>query len=82
MNGIALVVFELKRSSTSISQGIRQSLSSQKRENIQEFYHPVQLIFAGNESEGMKYGTTGTPEKYYLTWKEDEKATDAVYLEV
>ncbi|VTX81470.1 type I restriction endonuclease subunit R [Gemella haemolysans] len=82
VNGIALVVFELKRSSTSISQGIRQSLSSQKRENIQEFYHPVQLIFAGNESEGMKYGTTGTPEKYYLTWKEDEKATDAVSLEV
>ncbi|MGX7089311.1 type I restriction endonuclease subunit R [Gemella morbillorum] len=82
VNGIALVVFELKRSSTSISQGIRQSLSSQKCENIQEFYHPVQLIFAGNESEGMKYGTTGTPEKYYLTWKEDEKATDAVSLEV
>ena len=82
VNGIALVVFELKRSSTSISQGIRQSLSSQKRENIQEFYHPIQLIFAGNESEGMKYGTTGTPEKYYLTWKEDEKATDAVSLEV
>ena len=82
VNGIALVVFELKRSSTSISQGIRQSLSSQKRENIQEFYHPVQLIFAGNESEGMKYGTTGTPEKYYLTWKEDEKATDVVSLEV
>ncbi|WP_375168369.1 HsdR family type I site-specific deoxyribonuclease [Sneathia vaginalis] len=78
INGIALAVFELKRSCKSINHGIRQSLDSQKRENIQEFYHPVQLIFAGNESEGLKYGTTGTPEKYYLSWKEDSHANDSL----
>lgn len=78
VNGIALAVFELKRSCKTISHGIRQSLDSQKRENIQEFYHPVQLIFAGNESEGLKYGTTGTPEKYYLTWKEDTHTNDSL----
>ena len=82
INGIALAVFELKRSCKSISHGIRQSLDSQKRENIQEFYHPIQLIFAGNESEGVKYGTTDTPEKYYLIWKEDSKAQDGVSKEV
>lgn len=82
INGIALAVFELKRSCKSISHGIRQSLDSQKRENIQEFYHPIQLIFAGNESEGLKYGTTDTPEKYYLIWKEDSKAQDGVSKEV
>lgn len=82
VNGIALVVFELKRSCKSINHGIRQSLDSQKRENIQEFYHPIQLIFAGNESEGLKYGTTGTPEKYYLTWKEDIHANDSLSTSV
>lgn len=82
VNGIALAVFELKRSCKSINHGIRQSLDSQKRENIQEFYHPIQLIFAGNESEGLKYGTTGTPEKYYLTWKEDIHANDSLSTSV
>ena len=82
MNGIALAVFELKRSCKSIGYGIRQSLDSQKRENIQEFYHPVQLIFAGNESEGLKYGTINTEEKYYLTWKEDAKAEDTLSKEI
>ncbi|NSX31114.1 MULTISPECIES: HsdR family type I site-specific deoxyribonuclease [Gardnerella] len=82
VNGIALAVFELKRSCKSIGYGIRQSLDSQKRENIQEFYHPVQLIFAGNESEGLKYGTINTEEKYYLTWKEDTKAEDTLSKEI
>ena len=26
---------------------------------------------AGNDSEGLRYGTIETPEKYYLTWKEE-----------
>jgi type I restriction enzyme R subunit len=32
----------------------------------------VQFVFAGNDSEGLQYGTIGTPEKYFLKWKEDE----------
>lgn len=32
----------------------------------------MQFVFAGNDSEGLRYGTIGTPEKYFLTWKEDE----------
>ena len=82
VNGIALALFELKRSCKSIGYGIRQSLDSQKRENIQEFYHPIQLIFAGNESEGLKYGTINTSEKFYLLWKEDPKATDSLSKEI
>jgi type I restriction enzyme R subunit len=33
----------------------------------------VQLVFAGSDSEGLRYGTTGTPEKFFLQWKEDEE---------
>src|SRR5262245_46500781 len=32
----------------------------------------MQCIFAGNNSEGLRYGAIGTEEKYFLTWKEDE----------
>lgn len=76
INGIALGVFELKRSCVSIGEGIRQNLTNQKKEYIQSFFSTVQLIFAGNEAEGLKYGTTETPEKYFLKWKEYIKATD------
>ena len=76
VNGIALAIFEVKRSCVSIGEGIRQSLTNQKKEYIQNFFSTVQLIFAGNEAEGLKYGTIETPEKYFLKWKEDNKASD------
>jgi len=76
VNGIALGVFELKRSCVSIGEGIRQNITNQKKEYIQSFFSTSQLLFAGNEAEGLKYGTTETKEKYYLKWKEDAKATD------
>jgi type I restriction enzyme R subunit len=36
------------------------------------FFSTVQIVFAGNDSEGLRYGAIGTPEKYFLKWKEDE----------
>lgn len=82
VNGIALGMFELKRSCVSVGEGIRQMLTNQKKENIESFFATEQLLFAGNEAEGLRYGTTETPEKYYLKWKEDAKATDALSAEI
>lgn len=82
INGIALGVFELKSSYVSSGKGIRQLLQNQKKENIQNFFSTAQLLFAGNESEGLFYGTIRTPEKYYLKWKEDKKANDDLTAEV
>ncbi len=73
INGIAIGVLELKRSYISIGDGIRQSLSNQQPEFHSWFFSTIQFIFAGNDTEGLKYGTIGTPEKYFLTWKEDEE---------
>jgi type I restriction enzyme R subunit len=73
VNGIAVGVLELKRSRTSIGDGIRQSLSNQQPEFHPWFFSTVQFIFAGNDSEGLRYGTVGTEEKYFLNWKEDEE---------
>src|SRR3989442_4712133 len=71
VNGIALGVLELKRSVVSVSEGIRQNLDNQKKIFIQPFFTTMQLIMAGNDTEGLRYGVIETPEKYYLTWKED-----------
>lgn len=77
VNGIALAVLELKRSTVSVTEGIRQSLDSQKKEFIEPFYATVQLVMAGNETEGLRYGVIQTPEKYWLRWKEAEAHTGA-----
>ena len=45
VNGIALVVLELKRSSVSVEQGIRQNLDNQKSEFIKNFFATIQLFF-------------------------------------
>lgn len=82
VNGIALGVFELKRSSVSIGEGIRQNLTNQKDENIARFFNTVQFTFAGNEAEGLKYGTICTAEKYYLQWKEDHNANDSLSIKI
>ena len=71
VNGIALVVLELKRSSVSVEQGIRQNLDNQKSEFIKNFFATIQLVMAGSDSAGLRYGVIDTKEKYYLTWKEE-----------
>jgi len=72
VNGIAVGVIELKRSSVSIGEGIRQLLSNQQPEFNAGFFSTVQIVFAGSDSEGLRYGAILTPEKFFLKWKEDE----------
>jgi type I restriction enzyme R subunit len=71
VNGIALGVLELKRSTVSVSEGIRQNLDNQKKAFIRSFFTTIQFVMAGNDTEGVRYGIIKTPEKYYLTWKEE-----------
>ncbi len=70
VNGIALGVIELKRSSVSVGEGIRQNLDNQKKAFIRNFFTTLQLTMAGNDTEGLRYGTIETPEKHYYQWKE------------
>ncbi|MBR1966806.1 MAG: HsdR family type I site-specific deoxyribonuclease [Lentisphaeria bacterium] len=76
INGIALAVIELKKSTVSVSNGIRQNLTNQKEHFIQHFFSTIQFCMAGNDSEGLRYGTIITPEKYYLEWKNFDKTKD------
>lgn len=81
VNGIALAVLELKRSTVSIGDGIRQSIVNQRKEFIESFFSTIQFVFAGNDTEGLRYGTILTPEKYFLNWKEDENDSSILQLD-
>ena len=70
VNGIALGVLELKRSTVSVSEGIRQNLDSQKPDFIESFFATMQLVMAGNDTEGLRYSVIESPEKHWLRWKE------------
>lgn len=73
INGIAIGVLELKRSTVSVSEGIRQNLDNQKHIFIKPFFSTIQYILAGNDIEGIRYGAIDpatNKEKSYLKWKE------------
>jgi type I restriction enzyme R subunit len=81
VNGIAVGVLELKNSRVSITDGIRQNLSNQDPVFNQWFFTTIQFVFAGNDTEGLRYGTIKTPEKYFLHWKEDEDEDEGYKLD-
>ncbi|WP_326547302.1 HsdR family type I site-specific deoxyribonuclease [Mycolicibacterium sp. ND9-15] len=70
VNGIALATIELKRSKVAVSEGIRQTIGNQQAHFIRPFFTTVQLVFAGNDVEGLRYAVIDTPEKYWLNWRE------------
>ncbi len=70
VNGIAVAVIELKRSKIDVSEGIRQNIGNQKQTFVRPFFTTVQLLFAGNDVQGLRYGVIETPEKYWRSWKE------------
>ncbi|HMN11383.1 MAG TPA: HsdR family type I site-specific deoxyribonuclease [Bellilinea sp.] len=79
VNGIALGVLELKRSRVAVSEGIRQNLDNQQNLFIRDFFATVQLVLAGNETEGLRYGVIETPEKYTMTWKEPSAISNPLH---
>jgi type I restriction enzyme R subunit len=76
VNGLALGVIELKRSKVGVSEGIRQNIGNQKKDFIRPFFTTNQLLFAGNDVEGLRYAVIDTPEKYWLEWKEPSQVQE------
>ncbi len=70
LNGIAIAVIELKRSSVEVGDGVRQLITNQEEIFNKGFFSTVQFIFAGSDSQGLRYGTTGTPEQFFVAWKD------------
>ena len=77
VNGIALAVIELKDAAVSVEEGVGQLITYQRREFIAPFFSTVQLLIAGNESQGVRYGVIDAPAKFFLSWTEEPQAQDS-----
>lgn len=69
LNGLAVGVIELKRGSVEVADGVRQLVTNQEEIFNKGFFSTVQIVLAGNDTQGLRYGTAGTPEKYFVEWK-------------
>lgn len=69
VNGIPFVVIENKKSSVKIDEAINQMNRNQGPEFCPKLFTYTQLLIGTNGKE-LKYGTTGTPTKFYVVWKE------------
>ena len=74
LNGIAFGVIELKRSSVEIADGVRQLITNQEEIFNKGFFPTVQLVFAGSDSQGLRYGTVTTKEEFFVEWKSADTA--------
>jgi type I restriction enzyme R subunit len=74
LNGLAIAVVELKRSSVELADGVRQLITNQEEIFNKGFFSTVQLLLAGSDSQGLRYGTTGTPEQFFVAWKDENPA--------
>ena len=59
-----------------LADGVRQLITNQEEIFNKGFFTTVQLLLAGSDSQGLRYGATGTPEQFFVEWK-DEKAGGA-----
>ena len=78
LNGLAVGMIELKRSSVEIGDGVRQLITNQEEIFNKEFFSTAQLLFAGSDSQGLRYGTAGTPEQFFVEWKDEAPTAPAL----
>lgn len=77
VNGLPLVVIEAKRPTSTatdkpmITEGISQHLRNQKDQGIQSLYAYSQILLSISGTDA-RYGTTGTPAKFWGSWTEEE----------
>ena len=69
LNGIAVAVIELKRGSVEVADGVRQLITNQEAIFNLPFFATVQLLLAGNDTQGLRYGTVTTREEFFVAWK-------------
>jgi len=71
LNGLAVAVIELKRAAVEIGDGVRQLISNQDEIFNAPFFATAQLLLAGSDAQGMRYGTVGTPETLFVEWRDE-----------
>jgi len=71
VNGLPFAVIECKAPSEEVNEGVSQHIRNQQDGQIPGLFQTVQLLIATNKNE-VRYGTVGTPEPLWSTWKEQE----------
>lgn len=71
VNGIPFVIVENKRSGVDVKEALIQMNRNQGSDYCPKLYIYPQLLMGTNGKE-FRYGTTGTPTKFYVNWKEKE----------
>lgn len=71
VNGIPLVHIENKKSSVGYKKAIAQFLRYQQPDQAPKLFVFEQLLMA-MDGENAVYGTAGTPEKFYASWREKD----------
>ena len=69
LNGIAIAVIELKRSSVEVGDGVHQLITNQEEIFNKGFFSTVQFVFAGSDAQGLRYGTATTRAEFFVEWK-------------
>jgi type I restriction enzyme, R subunit len=52
---------------------VRQLITNQEPIFNEAFFATVQLLIAGNDAQGARYGTVTTPEPFFVDWKLQEQ---------
>ncbi len=84
VNGIPLVVIEAKRpdghanKGPTVGEGISQSLRNQRVDEIPSLFVYSQLLLSISGTDG-RYGTQGTPAKFWATWREEDMTDVELY---
>lgn len=81
VNGIPLAVIENKKGSVDVVEAINQMNRNQGPEFCPKLFTYTQLL-VGTNSKELRYGTTGTPAKFYAGWKEKGLSDEEIESEV
>lgn len=71
LNGLAVAVIELKRAAVEIGDGVRQLITNQEELFNAAFFATAQLLIAGSDAQGVRYGTVSTDEIFYAEWRDE-----------
>ncbi|MFC1612951.1 type I restriction endonuclease subunit R [Patescibacteria group bacterium] len=71
VNGIPFAVIENKKSSVDVIEALDQMNRNQGLEYCPKFFAYPQLLI-GTNGKDLRYGATGTPNKFYSKWREKE----------
>jgi type I restriction enzyme R subunit len=81
VNGIPFAVIENKKSGVAVVEALNQMNRNQGPEYCPKLFTYTQLL-VGTNSKEFRYGTTGTPNKFYAIWKEKGLSDEEIEAEV